>query len=162
MSLLSSPIVSPSRQPLVRPSVCRVIPKCSTDTPKVAKIPETFTNLRKKPTGGVTTGALAGTHRSPPPSKMTERNQYSCCVPLLCAVTFAVFMFQFHVMGFAVCPHERVGDLSRLCLLRAKIQMLFLLLKKHYFWCPLPLRPPVRPSTDSAAGGGGFANFNRR
>lgn len=53
---------------------------------------------------------------------MTESNQYMCSVPLLCAVTVAVFMFQFNVMTFVVCPREHVGDLSHLCLLRAKFK----------------------------------------
>lgn len=49
----------PTCRPFVRPSVCREIPKCSTDTPKVtvSKISELLSiNLRKKPTRGITAG----------------------------------------------------------------------------------------------------------
>lgn len=52
-----------------------------------------------------------------------------CSVSLLCAVTFAVFMFQFDVMGFVVCPCEHVGDMSHLCLLRAKFKDCFFFLR---------------------------------
>lgn len=132
-----SRIVSPVCRPFVRPSVCREIPKCSTDTRKVtvSKISELLSvNLRKKPTRGGTAGRQQKYIISP--SNSGETNQHVLYF-LTCAVTLAVFMFRLGVMGFVVCPCEHVSDFKCLCLLRAKIKGCFFLRNIIFLWIVL-------------------------
>lgn len=106
------------------------------------------------------TGALAETQF---PLKTTENNQYMCSVSLLCAETFAVFMFQFDVMSFVVCPCEHVGDLSHLCLLRAKFKDCFFFLRNiiSLIFIRVAAVGHLVPVRVHGFHSGGFTVFNR-